>query len=414
MPSTNKPIRVLPISLNQSLQAAISSALQMQEKYLLLETAKLDTNLMDHIVNSDPDYILLDFDLNGSKVEDVIDSITLQFPEIVVVVLLPREHIAESNHVILAGARAFLIEPFTSDELLNTLKRVEELVARTVIIQPEKAVVPQLMRSRGTFVVFSPRGGAGCSSVAINLALSLFEQLGEEVLLMDGKLLFGHLDVMLNLRTQNSVSELIAHVGALDESLIRDVVSEHVSGLAVLPSPTSISAGQGIRPDDLYNLLAELQSVYSHIMIDSGNYLNEITVTYMDASNKVILVVNPDIASLRDASQFFEICRTLSYPKDKVLVVVNQYEKREGLSLDDIEKSLQVKVFGTIPWDRRGAMQSINRGVPVVLQRQGSALRKAYEQIAKDLIGMLEKKQSDMPTSKKPTSDVLAKSSRLG
>ncbi|NIW44222.1 MAG: hypothetical protein GWN30_05465, partial [Gammaproteobacteria bacterium] len=62
-------------------------------------------------------------------------------------------------------------------------------------------------------------------------------------------------------------------------------------------------------------------------------------VTYMDASHKIILVINPEIASLRDASQFFEVCRQLAYPKDKVLVVVNQYDKREGLSITDIEKS---------------------------------------------------------------------------
>jgi pilus assembly protein CpaE len=248
--------------------------------------------------------------------------------------------------------------------------------------------------------------------VAINLALAMFEKLGEEVLLLDGKLLFGHVDVLLNLRTQNSITELVAHAGALDESLIRDVVSEHVSGLKVLPSPLTISSGQGIRTDDLYNLLMELQTVYSTIVVDSGNFLNENVVTYMDASNKIILVINPDIASLRDASQFFEVCRQLSYPKDKVLVVVNQYDRREGLSLDDIEKSLQLRVFGTIPWDRKTALNAINRGVPVVLQRQNSPLRKAYQELASHMVDIVQKGPKE--SGRRNSSDVLSKSSRLG
>jgi pilus assembly protein CpaE len=235
-----------------------------------------------------------------------------------------------------------------------------------------------------------------------------------EVLLMDGKMLFGHLDLMLNLRTQNSVAELITHVGALDESLIRDVVSEHVSGLKVLPSPPLITAGQGIRSDDLYNLLIDLQTVFGNIIIDGGNFLNENAVTYMDASNKVILVINPEIASLRDASQFFEVCRTLAYPREKILVLVNQYDKRDGLSLDDIEKSLQVEVFGTIPLDRRTALTSINRGIPVTLQRSNSALRRAYNDTAKKLIKYLEMKPPDTGPLRGPASDVLSKSSRLG
>ena len=407
-------LRVLPITSNELVLDSINSALGDEVKYFLLDPANLDSNIMDGIYSLQPDYILLDFDYEGTDALSLIDSVTMQFPEIVVVVLLPQNKIEQSNNVILAGARAFLMQPFTQAQLLSTLQRVKELVARTVIIQQERPSAEPVVRSRGTFVVFSPRGGAGCSSVAINLALALFEQLNEEVLLMDGKLLFGHVDVLLNLRTQNTLSDLVAHAGALDESLIRDVVTEHVSGLKVLPSPMTISNGQGIRTDDLYSLLMDLQTVYGNIVIDSGNFLNENVVTYMDASHKIILVINPEIASLRDASQFFEVCRQLAYPKEKVLVVVNQFDKREGLSLDDIEKSLQVKVFGTLPWDHKASINSINRGIPVVLQRQNSALRKGYKEIAKKLVHFIEKGSVEKSTRRGAPSDALSKSSRLG
>lgn len=410
--ANSEMVRVLPITSNNLVKDSITAALETESNYFLLDDGAIEDDIMDGIYSLQPDYILLDYAYQGADALALIDGVTMQFPEVVVIVLLPKNQLAESNNVILAGARAFLLQPFTQMELLSTLQRVKELVARTVIVQPEQPSAQPLISSRGTFVVFSPRGGAGTSSVAINLALAMFEQMKEEVLLMDGKLLFGHVDVLLNLRTQNSLSELVAHAGALDESLIRDVVSEHVSGLKVLPSPITVSSGQGVRTEDLYNLLMELQTVYSTIVVDSGNFINENVVTYMDASNKVILVINPDIASLRDASQFFDVCRQLSYPKDKVLVVVNQYDKRDGLSLDDIEKSLQVKVFGTIPWDRKTALNAINRGVPVVLQRQNSSLRKAYQQLASQMIKILETKPKE--TSRRGASDVLSKSSRLG
>lgn len=406
-------IRVLPISSNDLIKESIAAALESANEYFLLDSSPLDEDIMEGIYSLQPDYILLDYAFEGTDPLALIDSVTMQFPEIVVVVLLPQSQISESNNVILAGSRAFMIQPFTQTELLATLQRVKELVARTIIVQTEAPTVQPLISSRGTFVVFSPRGGAGCTTVSINLALAMFEKMGEEVLLMDGKLLFGHVDVMLNLRTQNSLTELVAHAGSLDESLIRDVVSEHVSGLKVLPSPMTISTGQGVRTDDLYNLVMELQSVFNTIIIDSGNFLNENVVTYMDASNKIILVINPEIASLRDASQFFDVCRQLSYPKDKVLVVVNQFDKREGLSLDDIEKSLQVKVFGTIPWDRKTALNSINRGVPVVLQRQSSAVRRAYQDIGGKLVEILESGPKESSV-RRTSSDVLSKSSRLG
>ncbi len=405
-------LRILPITSNNLVKESIIAALETESNYFLLDADGIEEDIMDSIYALQPDYILLDYAYQGADALALIDGVTMQFPEIVVVVILPQDQITESNNVILAGARAFLLQPFTQIELLSTLQRVKELIARTVIVQPEPTSSQPLISSRGTFVVFSPRGGAGTSSVAINLALAMFEKMGEEVLLMDGKLLFGHVDVLLNLRTQNSLTELVAHAGALDESLIRDVISDHVSGLKVLPSPLTISSGQGVRTDDLYNLMMELQTVFGTIIVDSGNFLNENVVTYMDASNKIILVINPDIASLRDASQFFEVCRQLSYPKDKVLVVVNQFDRREGLSLDDIEKSLQVRVFGTIPWDRKTALNAINRGVPVVLQRQNSALRKAYQDLGNQMISILERGPKE--SGRRNTSDVLSKSSRLG
>jgi len=413
MEMSSQLIRVLPITTNDLVLDSIQSTLDTQSNYMVQELPESDENIMDVIYRLQPDYILLDYNYEGTDALAMIDSITMQFPEVVVVVLLPEDRITESNNVILAGARAFMLQPFRSVELLNTMNRVKELVARSVVVHAEPVQTGPLVRTRGTFVVFSPRGGAGCSSVAINLALSIFEQMKKEVLLMDGKLLFGHLDLMLNLRTQNSISELISHVGALDEGLIRDVVTDHVSGLQVLPSPTQIQTAQGIRTEDLYNLLIELQTVYPNIIIDAGNFLNDNAVTYMDAANKIILVINPEIASLRDASQFFDVCRTLAYPKDKVLVLVNQYDKRDGLSLDDIEKSLQVEVFATIPWDRRTALMSVNRGIPVTLQRSNSPIRKAYHEMAQKVIKYLEMKPADTGGLRRG-SDVLSKSSRLG
>jgi pilus assembly protein CpaE len=150
-------------------------------------------------------------------------------------------------------------------------------------------------------------------------------------------------------------------------------------------------------------------------VIDSGNSLSENAVTLMDASHKIILVISPDIASLRDASRFIDICRTtLALPKEKILPVINQHDQRDGLSREDIERSLHVKVFATLPWDPRVTMQSINRGVPVLMQAPAnSPLRKAFMSMAKALAATIGFKGSDA-MAKKNLPDVLVKSSRLG
>ncbi len=69
--------------------------------------------------------------------------------------------------------------------------------------------------------------------------------------MIDGKHLFGHIALYYNLRTSNSITNLIAHAGNLDERLIKQVVVRHTSGIHVLPSPNSIIEAQGIKPEDL-------------------------------------------------------------------------------------------------------------------------------------------------------------------
>jgi len=416
MPNSQDPIRVLSITSSVSTLNLIRTTLKNDDGYFLIDHQDLDDDLIEKIEKLKPNCILLDYLAADINPLDLIDSISLQFPEIMTIAILPQEKIVEANRIILAGARAFISQPFTQKDLLDTLGRIKELHQRGQQSKTTTNTADLPMATRGTFVVFSPKGGVGCSTVAINLAVALKEELGQEVLLMDGKLLFGDLDIMLNLKTQNSISDLVPHIGSLDEGLIRDVISTHVSGIEVLPAPTNPISAQGIHPEELHRILTSLQNIYPNVVIDSGNFLNENAVTMMDASHNIILVLNPDIACLRDASRFFDICRTtLSIPKEKILVLINQHDQREGLSLADIERSLQVKVFATLPWDPRISLQSINRGVPVIMQLQNNPLRKAFQIMAKNLAATIGYKADEPATKNKKTiPEVLSKSSRLG
>lgn len=415
MTNAQDPIRVLAISSNESMVELIKTSLDKEKSYFFIQYQKLGNSLVEDIQQFQPNCILLDHLYQAGNSLDLIDSISLQFPEIMVVIILPQDKIAEANRAILAGARAFMVQPFEQKDLLDTLRRIKELYNRNHQGKADTSSDP-LMERRGTFSVFSPKGGVGCSTIAINLSVALKEELKQEVLLMDGKLFFGDLDIMLNLKTLNSISDLIPHIGSLDEELLRDVISEHPSGIKVLPAPLSPIAAQGIRPEELHRILTAVQNIYTNIVIDSGNYLNENTVTLMDASHKILLVINPEIASLRDASRFIEICySSLSIPKEKILIIVNQSDQRDGINIHDIERTLQMKVFAALQWDSRIPLQSINRGVPIFMQGPKIPLRKSFETMAKNLAALIDYgKAEESNKAKKGIPDVLSKSSRLG
>lgn len=415
MTNAQDQIRVLAISSNELMLELIKTSLDKERNYFFIDYQKLGGDLMEGIEQSQPNCILLDYLYQAGNPLDLIDSISLKFPDMILVIILPQDKITEANRAILAGARAFMVQPFEQKDLLDTLRRIKELYQRSHQGKTD-ASADLLTETRGTFSVFSPKGGTGCSTIAINLAVALKEELKQEVLLMDGKLFFGDLDIMLNIKTLNSISELIPHIGALDEGLLHDVISEHSTGIKVLPAPLNPVAAQGIHPEELHRIVTAAQNTYQNIVIDSGNYLNENTVTLMDASHKILLVINPEIASLRDASRFIEICHTtLSIPREKILIVVNQYDQRDGIGINDIERTLQMKVFAALPWDGRVPLQSINRGVPIFTQDPKIPLRKSFEAMAKNIAALIGHSKTEDPSkAKKGIPDVLSKSSRLG
>ncbi len=158
----------------------------------------------------------------------------------------------------------------------------------------------------------------------------------------------------------------------------------------MLPSPTSISEAQGIRPESLFTVLQALQGTFDHIVIDGGNHLDENAVTYMDASDKILLVMTPDLASMRDARLFLELAVTLGYPKDKILLVLNQAGRKADVKESEIEDILKVDIFGTIPADENMALSSLNEGVPVILKKSRHPISRAIKKIAKDLVKVIE------------------------
>ena len=389
MAKTEKSTTILLVSKNPSIIEATRTALADEKALKLLEREVTPENMINMISQSKPDIILLDFGFQHHPFY-LVDKIASDFPKSAVVALLSETEMVNLDRVVLSGARAFLQYPFQSEKLLVVIKRVLELLDRAQSTSPDENLIEEILDMKNTYTVFSPKGGAGTTTVAINLAIGLHQTLKEDVLLIDGKHLFGHVALYLNIFTGNSITDLIAHAGKLDQQLIRQVVEQHASGVYVLPSPNSIAQAQGIRPENLYTVIKSLQEVFPNIVIDGGNYLDENTVTYMDSSNKVLLILNPDLASMRDAKQFLDIASTLSYPKNKMVFLLNKVGRKSDLKSDEIDNILDMKVFGKIPADDNLALSCLNEGVPIMMKKGRHPINRAYTTIAKDLINSLQ------------------------
>jgi pilus assembly protein CpaE len=371
-------------------QQQIRTALTSNEEFQLVADEQDAEKATHKVHGATPDIILVDHQIGGQVSLDLIDELALQFPDIPIVALLEEEDSLKAQQFLLAGVRAFMVKPFTQISLLSTLRRIRELEGRRRAAQPatggnhtENTEPLQIL------TVYSPRGGVGCSTLSINLAVALHEQFEARVLLMEGKMIFGHLGLMLNFRPQNSIADLIPHAGSLDDSLVEEVVNQHASGIHVLLSPSDLNVAQGIRPDDLFNVIKSVSRMYDIIVIDAGSFLSDNTVTLMDASDRVLLVTTPDLASLHDTSRFIQLTGTLGFSPDKVLTVLNRAGMQGGVKNREIETALHQRLFAQVSEGNAKVIRSLNRGVPLLFSSPRNKMSKEIRALALALADML-------------------------
>jgi len=391
MEKTTESATILLVSQNPVVIEATHTALASEEILNLIEREVSSENLFAVIAETQPDVVLLDFEFQSHHFH-LVEMIVSECTTCAVVAVLSESEIVNLDRVILSGARAFVQYPYQSDKLVITIKRVVELLERNQTTTSQGPDLDKYTAPSNTFTVFSPKGGVGTTTIATNLAISLHKTLKEDVLLIDGKLLFGHVALYLNLLTGNSITDLIAHAGMLDQQLMKQVVVRHTSGIHVLPSPNSITEAQGIGPENLFKVIQGLQQVFPNIIIDGGSNLNENTVTFMDSSDKILLVLNSDLASMRDVRQFMEVTTTLSYPKDKTLLILNLTGRKGDVKREEIENILKMEVFGKIPADENIALSSLNEGVPILLKKPRHPISKAFSSISKKIVKMIRNK----------------------
>ena len=266
MSAVVNPTRVVSICDPGPTLTQITSALGLPNEFELVEVLDDREHLSRDLHEVEPEIILIDHQLGGQPTLDIIDDLAQQFPDTAIVAILPNDNPLNAQQVMLAGARGFLIQPFTQVNLLSTLRRVRVLHERQRQARAPVTVDDQeRARPLRTLVVYSPRGGVGCTTVAANLSIALHEETKARVLLMEGKLFFGDLDVMLNIRTHSSLADLVAHTSSMDEMLVREVVTEHVSGIYTLLAPIDFQIAQGIHPQDMFAILTGLELSLIHI-----------------------------------------------------------------------------------------------------------------------------------------------------
>jgi pilus assembly protein CpaE len=305
----------------------------------------------------------------------------------------------------------FIVAQTNDMELLRTAMRVgvRDVFQLPIDVEETVATVSRIVRedrarrgATGSRLIsfMNTKGGSGASLIAANvaLAMSLRTKGKPRRLLMDFDFQFGGLPTYLNLVAHDGLIRALEFVDSLDEIALRAYVQRHPSGLHLLAAAMDeIIVPEDVSASRVETMLETLDSIYNSVLVDLPHRIDASIAAILQRSDVVTLVTQQTIAHLHEVKRLvFLLNKRLNIDNERLLVVVNRFDRRAELGLSDFREVFPEIAIQTLPNDYVRASESINLGVPICEAAAQSPLGKGLTNLA-SLITSASLESSDAP-----------------
>ncbi|GAA3454769.1 AAA family ATPase [Dactylosporangium matsuzakiense] len=334
--------------------------------------------------NGHPDCLLVVF---GAAVEldEVLEFSAyqrVQRPELGIVLVRTRVTNALLQSALRAGVREVVRDDET-DIRAACLRAIEVGKAMQTTVRPARTADS----TAKVITVFAGKGGCGKSVVATNLAVALAAGGSRRVLLIDLDLQFGDVAIMLKLAPARGIADAVPMTGRLDESGLRSLITHYIPGCDTLLAPANPASADQISRDLVTELLTTARPLYDFIVIDTSSAVTEQVLAALDSSDWYVLVVTPDLPTLKSIRLTVEMFDLLTYPPDQRLILFNRADSQVGLSIEDVEEAVGAPLSTHMP-SSRDVPTSVNKGTPLILENPGHPVSRAVRGLADRCAGI--------------------------
>ena len=274
-----------------------------------------------------------------------------------------------------AGIGEFLVSPPAPAELEVALMRLQRKWGAAAM--------------RGSITaVYAPKGGVGATTVAVNTGYALAARRTDaQVAIVDLNMGLGDVTSQLNLQGMYDIGHLVRKLDQADAALLQAIVTPAGEGLFALPASDDLEVAEQIQADAVARVLGACRATFAHTIVDCEHAFGARTVAALDSADRIIVVLQSNVAAIRATKRTLALFRQLDFPDDKAIVVLNREGPGDVLSWSDVAKSLGRPIDVRLPNAFQLATDAQTRGLPIAKVAPSAPLSTAFNALITRALG---------------------------
>ena len=356
-----------------------SNTIQLLKMYLaeldyievIGEGESLISNYQD-IINLAPSIVIADVSGNFNENYEIAEKIIAKLPSVKIIATASDYSTDIVIRAMRAGIREFLPKPIIKNDFVTTINKLNEQTYGR-----EKTTNCKVI------TIFSNKGGIGKTSISTNLALEIANITKEKVALVDMNFQLGDVATFMDIKPSFDISYVVNNLDGTDDSFLESTLERYRdTSLYILADTPYMEQSKDITPNQITKLFDALREKFSYVIVDTSNTFDGKTITVLDNTDFIMLVTIVNLPAIRNCQRCLDIFERLGYDKDKTKIVINRYMENDEVTVEDVEKALNKKVYWKIPNNYFTIMSSINKGLPASYINPSSNIAQCYRELA--------------------------------
>ncbi|MDY6290801.1 MAG: response regulator [Succiniclasticum sp.] len=363
--------RVILVESNRLMLERLSSVIRNTKDFELVSRYQQAGDALGQGLVFKPNLILLDIDDEENL--SMLEDFTKSFSDADVICLSAKWAPSDSESIARAGAKGFLIKPFTSEELIEALRTFNK---------------SGLSYGSDVISFFSPKGKSGKTTLIANLGMALAQKTGQQVGVIDADLQFGDMSVFFNLAPKTTIMEAVRDINFLSPVTLNSYFLPIAENLRVLCGTRRPEYAEMVDIKAFTEVIDMARSMYRYVLIDLPSGFVPISIATAEASDITYLaaMINGTF-EIHHMQRALEIFKAWPDYENRVRTVFTRVEPCNNDEREKLAQSLGYNKVSVIPNEYMLVSSAANNGQMAILEQPSSKFANFVNQLADEIIG---------------------------